>query len=235
MTTNKEALLEEAYKAVFQMALIDFVPDRLSEFAAEDVMGYGTTIDEKILDREGLRKLLSDQMEQSAGAELKLKAKPVMRKISSDGNVAIFVDEVNFKMLIDGNTYTFDFRVSWILEFRNGKWMLIHWHGSRPVEIVGDTFHKDEWKKKNEELQNKVDEKTAELRKSLSDLKATQSQLIQSEKMASLGELTAGIAHEIQNPLNFVNNFSESKQRAPRRDERQPGIWQLATCNRNCS
>ena len=47
------------------------------------------------------------------------------------------------------------------------------------------------------------------LQNTLSDLKATQAQLIQSEKMASLGELTAGIAHEIQNPLNFVNNFSE--------------------------
>lgn len=47
------------------------------------------------------------------------------------------------------------------------------------------------------------------LEKTLADLNATQSQLIQSEKMASLGELTAGIAHEIQNPLNFVNNFSE--------------------------
>lgn len=47
------------------------------------------------------------------------------------------------------------------------------------------------------------------LQQTLSELKATQSQLIQSEKMASLGELTAGIAHEIQNPLNFVNNFSE--------------------------
>ncbi|HRD57700.1 MAG TPA: ATP-binding protein [Ferruginibacter sp.] len=47
------------------------------------------------------------------------------------------------------------------------------------------------------------------LQKTLADLKSTQAQLIQSEKMASLGELTAGIAHEIQNPLNFVNNFSE--------------------------
>ena len=47
------------------------------------------------------------------------------------------------------------------------------------------------------------------LENTLTNLRSTQSQLIQSEKMASLGELTAGIAHEIQNPLNFVNNFSD--------------------------
>ncbi|GLR19123.1 sensor histidine kinase [Portibacter lacus] len=61
----------------------------------------------------------------------------------------------------------------------------------------------------NVKLESLVTERTSELKNSLENLKATQDQLIQSEKMASLGELTAGIAHEIQNPLNFVNNFSE--------------------------
>ena len=64
-------------------------------------------------------------------------------------------------------------------------------------------------RKENRLLEEKVNDRTAKLQRSLEELKSTQAQLIQSEKMASLGELTAGIAHEIQNPLNFVNNFSE--------------------------
>jgi signal transduction histidine kinase len=60
----------------------------------------------------------------------------------------------------------------------------------------------------NARLFQQVQERTRQLTTSLSDLRAAQDRLVQTEKLASLGQLTAGIAHEIKNPLNFVNNFS---------------------------
>jgi two-component system, NtrC family, sensor kinase len=84
-----------------------------------------------------------------------------------------------------------------------------------------------------EELEQKrkaIEEANMALQKSLEELKTTQAQLIQSEKMASLGELTAGIAHEIQNPLNFVNNFSDVSKELLNEmmDELATGNLQLA-------
>ncbi len=72
--------------------------------------------------------------------------------------------------------------------------------------LAGVAFYAFQNKRKSNYILNK---QKSEIEKTLNELRATQAQLIQSEKMASLGELTAGIAHEIQNPLNFVNNFSE--------------------------
>jgi signal transduction histidine kinase/ligand-binding sensor domain-containing protein len=82
-------------------------------------------------------------------------------------------------------------------------WLFVRWRTSAT-------------RRHNQELEALVSKRTEQISKqkteiedTLHQLKATQAQLIQSEKMASLGELTAGIAHEIQNPLNFVNNFAE--------------------------
>jgi len=77
---------------------------------------------------------------------------------------------------------------------------IILWRNNRHKQKAYDLLEKQ--KKETDFQKTKVEQ-------TLEELKSTQSQLIQSEKMASLGELTAGIAHEIQNPLNFVNNFSE--------------------------
>jgi two-component system NtrC family sensor kinase len=101
-------------------------------------------------------------------------------------------------------------------------WLFAMWFNSQKQQKVLDKEREEQRKKdeinqaKKEALEYLVSERTVELtrqkeelQKTLDELKATQTQLIQSEKMASLGELTAGIAHEIQNPLNFVNNFSE--------------------------
>jgi signal transduction histidine kinase len=81
-------------------------------------------------------------------------------------------------------------------------------------ELLQDSNEKLE--EYNRTLEQKVDERTSELKQKHNELdaafqtlKAAQAQLVQSEKMASLGQLTAGIAHEIKNPLNFVNNFAE--------------------------
>ncbi len=72
----------------------------------------------------------------------------------------------------------------------------------------------------NVRLFDEVQARTQELAASLDDLRTAQDRLIQTEKLASLGQLTAGIAHEIKNPLNFVNNFAAAVGGADRRIER---------------
>ncbi len=209
MTKQNAEQLEEQYCNFVELIKNNFPLEKMTSLFVPDFMGYGANLDEKVFNLNELYEGFRIQKEQSVGLELQFEFTPVSRRISHEENVAIYVDEIRITMTIEGVRHENVLRLSIIFEFIEERWICIHFHASRAINVEGDAWATDLWKKKNEELQRMVDERTIQLQNSILELKSTQSQLIQSEKLASLGELTAGIAHEIQNPLNFVNNFSE--------------------------
>jgi signal transduction histidine kinase len=104
------------------------------------------------------------------------------------------------------------------------------------VSLVGIILLRNNNQRKKSNLlltsqKNEIEQQKKQVEESMERLQSTQSQLIQSEKMASLGELTAGIAHEIQNPLNFVNNFSEVNAELIEEAQREAGSGNQDTLN----
>jgi signal transduction histidine kinase len=201
---NKNESLQVTYQKFCATGFGSRSLEDAHEFIAENVMGFGSTVDEKIFSLQGFLELIQRQSEQSAGLNITWEATPLFKHITADGNTGIIAETIILTVETNGEQVKMELRLSAVLEFIHERWTVLHWHGSKPelVSTYEDTWGGDELKKQAQKLEKLLEERTAELR-------ATQAQLIQREKLASLGELTAGIAHEIQNPLNFVNNFAE--------------------------
>lgn len=201
--------LDKVYEKFMKVMTMEWDMDLLDEALIPDVTGFGTTLDERIHGIAECRKLVENQIKESENAEFHFIRKHLQKKLLADGKAALIIEEGDIKLNLPDGTVEFPFRISTMLDQVDGQWKVVHWHGSTPVMTENDTWHINDWKTKNQQLEAKVAQKTEELEKSLKELKATQTQLVVQEKLAALGQLAAGIAHEIKNPMNFVNNFSE--------------------------
>ncbi len=163
MNTKKTQMLNKAYDEYIKLMLYEFPVERISEIVVNDVTGYGTTVDEKILDLNRLKKIVIDQREQGVDLDMQFSLMPVKRRISPDKDTAIYMDEFEISMIVNETKNVLPVRLTSVFEFRENGWKLVHLHGSKAVETEEDTWHLSEWKQKNEQLQKLVAEKTAEL------------------------------------------------------------------------
>jgi len=165
MTSEKEKILNNAYLAFMDLMMKDLPLERMPEFISDEVMGYGTTIHEKLFGIEALADLIMTQRDQGQGLDMSWDIQPVHRWYASHEDQAVFVDEVKIRMKPADQEIELNVRLSLVFEYMDGAWKIVHWHGSKPEYDEGgnDTWHIGEWKQKNEELQRLVDKKTIDL------------------------------------------------------------------------
>jgi len=166
MDISKENLLKETYQQLMEVALNNRFPlNGIDKLVENDVMGFGTTIDEKIFSLKGFIDLLKTQREQSKGYEVHWNFKPLLRKITADKNTAVFADDLVFTLKMNPQIIKMEMRFTSIFEYKDNVWKLIHWHGSKPenTESETNTYGINLWKQKNAELEKIVKARTAEL------------------------------------------------------------------------
>ncbi|WP_020598921.1 ATP-binding protein [Spirosoma panaciterrae] len=162
---NREERLNEIHQRFLAMGLGVESPELIDEVAVPDIMGYGTTIDEKITSLNGLRELIARQQEQSAGMQLSYSYIPVLRRVFADGKAAAYADDLQLTLTVGDMVVPLLLRFTITYAWSAGQWKAIHWHASKPENVQSDvdTFGIEEWKQKANELEKLVVERTADL------------------------------------------------------------------------
>jgi len=165
MNKVKEKLLNDTYIKYIQTSLADLPLEDIHKFIDENFTGYGTALNEKLLSISDYRELVVRQRDQGKDINFDFTSTPITRKVLADGNSALYVDEIIIKMHVNSESNEMLLRLSTVLEYRDEKWIVIHFHGSKPEYDGGenDPWHVDEWQQKNAELEKLVEEKTADL------------------------------------------------------------------------
>jgi signal transduction histidine kinase len=210
MTDINETELAEVVKVhnAFWQCLANRKVDERFDLCWEDVTFIGTGLGEYASNKEEYKAINLKGLGEYEGV-LSLNIEWLKTKVI--GEVAWVESYIEWYQKINGKDYFEKVRNTVIFRKNGYSWKISHVHGSSPDYRLhsGEFMTNETTVTRNKELEKLVLERTEALQHSIHSLKNAQETIIQAEKMASLGELTAGIAHEIQNPLNFVNNFSE--------------------------
>lgn len=208
MNREKELSLDRCHKDFLEICLGEFPIDRVNERVSEKITGLGTKVNEKIQSLDQFINYITGQRKAAEGIDTKPQFTGVSKTRMADGAAAAFVDEVTSTVVAEGVNSQLNLRLTSIFEYADNQWRAVHFHTSLGQSAEG-TEASGAAKERNEELEQIIADKTNDLAEAIEELKATRTQLLTQEKLAALGRLAAGIAHEIKNPMNFVNNFSE--------------------------
>jgi signal transduction histidine kinase len=165
MEMEKKELLDKTFQTVLEVGFGQGNMDLMSDIVASDVVGIGTTVDEKLFGLKDMQDLVKRQREQTVGMEVTYDVNTLDVHISADHNTATLTSEANLYLKVDTNRIEFYIRITAVFEYIQDKWLMVHWHASKPelVESEKDTWGIDSWKQKAEELEKLVAEKIADL------------------------------------------------------------------------
>jgi signal transduction histidine kinase len=172
MTAQQEILLIETYDNLVKVALTDAPMDLLDGSISAHFVGYGSAADEVVHNYDEFKWLVQRQRDELGDIKNETRRHPKYRHVYSGGTSALFIEEIEIIIGEEPETHHILLRLSTILEFVNEKWLIHHFHGSTADANTpeGDAWPIEEWKRKNQELEKLVSEKTADLVKKNRDL-----------------------------------------------------------------
>ncbi len=196
ISKSKQRALDKAYDTIVQVCLYDMPLHELELYLPHDVMNFGAGVTEVTTDKETFLKQIENQKSIASGLEMEFQIDPVLRKITGEGDGAIYTDDIINTVWVNGVKNELKFRMSFVFEYVDQRWMMVHSHTSAPDSQRNDdeVWPLEDLKQRTEFLEKSLEEKVAELKVKNREL-----------EIESSLERVRTVAMAMQNPDELLN------------------------------